>query len=67
MSQANVAVVKRALDAFNRRDLDTYDDLYTPDFEWFPAMAGIVEGGGYKGRKGMTTTQGNDNVSRRGP
>ena len=67
MSQANVAVVKQALDAFNRRDLDTYDDLYTPDFEWFPAMAGIVEGGGYKGRKGMTTTQGNDNVSRRGP
>jgi ketosteroid isomerase-like protein len=55
MSQANLAVVKQALDAFNRRDLDTYDDLYTPDFEWFPAMAGIVEGGGYKGRKGMTT------------
>jgi ketosteroid isomerase-like protein len=55
MSQANVAVVKQALDAFNRRDLDTYDDLYTPDFEWFPAMAGIVEGSGYKGRKGMTT------------
>ena len=50
-----MAVVKQALDAFNRRDLDTYDDLYTPDFEWVPAMAGIVEGGGYKGRKGMAT------------
>ncbi len=55
MSLENVAVVKRALDAFNRRDLDTYDGLYTSDFEWFPAMAGIVEGGGYKGRKGMAT------------
>jgi ketosteroid isomerase-like protein len=55
MSQANVAVVKQALDAFNRRDLDTYDDLYTPDFEWVPAMAGIVEGGGYTGHKGMAT------------
>jgi len=54
MSQ-NVEIVKRGLDGFNRRDLDVYDDLYTPDFEWFPAMPGTVEGGSYRGREGVET------------
>ena len=30
MSQ-NVEIVKRAIDAFNRGDLDGYGDLYTPE------------------------------------
>jgi ketosteroid isomerase-like protein len=53
MSQANVEIVKRAIDAFNRRDLNVYDELWTPDFEWFPAMAGIVDGDSFRGREGM--------------
>jgi ketosteroid isomerase-like protein len=53
MSLENVEIVKRALDAFNRRDLDAYDDLYTPDYQWFPALTGTVEGGNYRGRAGM--------------
>jgi ketosteroid isomerase-like protein len=55
MSQENVELVKQALDAFNRRDLDVYDDLYSSDFAGFPSMAGIVEGGGYAGREGFET------------
>ncbi len=55
MSQQNVELVKRGIDAFNRRDLDAYDDLYTSDFEWFPALTGTVEGGGYRGREGLET------------
>jgi ketosteroid isomerase-like protein len=56
MSQAkNVELVKRALDAFNRHDLDVCDDIYTSDFEGFPSMAGLVEGGGYTGREGFET------------
>src|SRR5664279_4950179 len=27
--------------------------LAASDFEWFPAMAGTVEGGGYRGRDGI--------------
>jgi ketosteroid isomerase-like protein len=53
MSPANVEIVKRGIDAFNRRDLNAYDDLFTPDFEWLPAFPGTVEGDGYMGRAGI--------------
>ena len=53
MSQQNVEIAKRAIDAFNRRDLDVADELTTPDFEWFPAMPGAVEGQRYAGREGI--------------
>jgi len=55
MSQENVEIAKRAVDAVNTRDLDGYDEFATPDFEWFPAMRGAVEGGHYRGRAGMET------------
>jgi ketosteroid isomerase-like protein len=53
MSAENVEIAKRAIDAFNRRDLDAYDDLFTRDFEWFPAFPRTVEGDGYLGREGI--------------
>ena len=31
MSQANVEITKRVIDAFNRRDVDAVSDLCTPD------------------------------------
>ena len=55
MSHENVEVVKRALDGFNRRDLDDLFVLAAPDFEWFPAMPGTVEEGSYRGRDGVET------------
>jgi ketosteroid isomerase-like protein len=30
-----------------------YDDLCTPDFEWFPALMGIIEGESFQGREGL--------------
>jgi ketosteroid isomerase-like protein len=53
MSQENLELAKRAVDAFNRRDLDAYDEFWTPDYEWFPAMPGIVDGDSYRGRDGV--------------
>jgi ketosteroid isomerase-like protein len=53
MSQDNVEIAKRVVDAFNRRDVEDFFLLAAPDFEWFPAMAGTVEGGGYRGRDGI--------------
>jgi ketosteroid isomerase-like protein len=53
MWHENVEVTKRVVDAFNRRDIDAIAELATPDFEWFPAVPGAVEGGGYRGRAGM--------------
>ena len=37
----------------NRRDLDAFDELVTPDAEWAPAMPGAVGGGNYRGREGF--------------
>lgn len=55
MSQENVEIATRGIDAFNRRDVDYIVELATPDFEWFPALPGTVEGSGYRGREGIET------------
>jgi ketosteroid isomerase-like protein len=53
MSEANVEIAKRALDAFNRRDVDAFMEFTTSDFELFPAMAGAVVGSSVRGREGI--------------
>ena len=55
MSQANVETVKELMDAVNRRDIDTFARVTTPDFEWFPVFAARVEGDPYRGREGIET------------
>ena len=59
MSQENVDVVKRAIDAYNRGDIGTYADLTTADFELFPALERTVEAGSYRGREGIEIHFGN--------
>jgi ketosteroid isomerase-like protein len=55
VSQENVEIVKRVMDAFNRRDMDAaFDEVLAPDFELFPALVGAVEGGSFRGREGLT-------------
>jgi ketosteroid isomerase-like protein len=39
--------------AFNRRDIDSFMQPATSDFEWFPAMGATVEGGSFQGREGV--------------
>jgi ketosteroid isomerase-like protein len=53
VSQENGEVVKQAMDAFNRRDVDAFLALVTPEFEWFPSMVSLVEGGSFRGREGV--------------
>jgi len=53
MSQESVNVVMGALDAYNRRDLTVYDELYTPGYESFPALIGAVDGASFVGREGV--------------
>lgn len=54
MSQENVEIVKRALDAFNRGDADAFAELTTPDLEWKTGL-GAVEGEIFRGREGVET------------
>ena len=54
MSQENVEVAERMVEAFNRRDIDGIANLVTPDVEWAPAM-GAIEGEVFRGREGIGT------------
>jgi ketosteroid isomerase-like protein len=49
MAQRNVEVVRRAVDAWNRRDPDLWRTYATPDVEWTPAGPAAVEGTIYRG------------------
>jgi ketosteroid isomerase-like protein len=54
MSQENVEVAKRAADAYNRGDIETFfAEFVTPDLEWWPALTRAYEGDCYKGRAGI--------------
>jgi ketosteroid isomerase-like protein len=54
MSQAaNLEIVTRGIDAFNRRAVDALADLTTSDHEFFPALLWVVEGSSYRGREGI--------------
>jgi hypothetical protein len=44
MSQENVDVVRRALEAFSRGDVPAFQGLATPDVEWKTGL-GAIEGG----------------------
>jgi ketosteroid isomerase-like protein len=55
MSPSNVAIVEVLMDAFNRRDIDTFAGVTTSDFEWLPVFAARVEGDVYRGRAGIET------------
>jgi ketosteroid isomerase-like protein len=43
MSRENVEVVRRLYYAFNHRRLDSAVELWDPEGEWIPAMAGAIE------------------------
>jgi uncharacterized protein len=53
VSQENVEIAKRGIDAFNRPGSGAFAALMTADVELLPPMHGAVEGGGYRGREGF--------------
>ena len=53
MSQQNVEIAERFLDAFNRRDLSALMDTTTPDIAFFAALAGTIDDSSFQGREGM--------------
>ncbi len=53
MSRANMEIVERVIDAFNRRDVDAIFACVNQDVEWFPAMPVTFGGGALRGREGI--------------
>jgi ketosteroid isomerase-like protein len=49
MSQENVELLRRGIDAWNRREVDAWLDFAAPDIEWMPAGPAAVERAIYRG------------------
>jgi ketosteroid isomerase-like protein len=50
MSRENVELIRRAIEAWNRADIDGWLDQATPDFVWIAAGPAAVERSVYRGR-----------------
>jgi ketosteroid isomerase-like protein len=53
MSRKNVGTFRRAVDAFNRRDLEAFLSISAEDIEWHPFLHSGVEGLPYRGHDGI--------------
>ena len=55
MSEANVEAVKRAMDAYNRRDLESLLETLDTEIEWRPALQTLFQGEAtvYRGHAGI--------------
>ena len=53
MSQENVEEFKRATDAANRRDIESFLEMLDPEVEWHPGLVTLLEGETtvYRGRE----------------
>jgi ketosteroid isomerase-like protein len=54
VSQENVEIVRKAIDAFSRGDVDAFALLVTPDIEWTTGL-GAIEGEVFHGTEGVET------------
>jgi ketosteroid isomerase-like protein len=53
MSQENVEIVRRSLEAFNSGEFEAAVELWDAEGEWIPAMAGAVEDNVYRGQAAL--------------
>ena len=53
MSQRNVEMLHKAIDAYTRGDLEAYLEIAHPDVEWYPFTAEAEGGAAYHGHEGV--------------
>ena len=51
MSQENVEIVRKGIEALNEGDFDRWVDLWHPDGEWYPRGSGRLEGQRHRGHR----------------
>jgi ketosteroid isomerase-like protein len=61
MSRENVELMRRGLDAYNRRDVEAMLELVDPDVEWYAALDVLLGGDetvyrGYEGIRALFAT-----------
>ena len=55
MSRENVELVRRAWEAWERRDMTAVFELYAPDIVWDMTHSDVPDGGVYHGHQGVKT------------
>ncbi len=55
MSQENVELYRRGMDAFNRRDLDAFLALLDPDVDFAPRSVALEGGRSFRGHEAVRT------------
>jgi ketosteroid isomerase-like protein len=55
VSEENVDLIRRAIDAYNQRDVEALLQTLDPEIEWNPALPGVLAGGShvYRGHDGI--------------
>jgi ketosteroid isomerase-like protein len=53
MSQQNVELFRRAIDCYNRRDLEAMLEMWHPEAEWYPFTAQVEGDDAYQGHEGL--------------
>lgn len=55
MSEENIALLRRAVDAYNRRDIPALLEELDPEVQWHPALPGLLSKGvhSYRGHDGI--------------
>jgi ketosteroid isomerase-like protein len=53
MSQENVELVRKVVEAFNRRDVATLSAMHDPGVQWAPREAQALERSVYRGHEGI--------------
>jgi ketosteroid isomerase-like protein len=53
MSQENVALFRKALEGYNRRDIGPLLETSHPEAEWYPLTAQVEGDEAYRGHEGM--------------
>jgi ketosteroid isomerase-like protein len=53
MSQENVEAFKRAIEAYNRRDIEPLLEASDPEIEWYPFTAQVEGDEAYHGHEGV--------------
>ena len=53
MSQENVKSLKRAIEAYNRRDIEPLLETSDPEIEWYPFTAQVEGDEAYHGHEGL--------------
>ncbi|MEA2335349.1 MAG: SnoaL-like domain [Solirubrobacteraceae bacterium] len=55
MSQENVELVQKVIEAWNRHDADRWLSYAAPEIEWMPAGPAAVEGAVYRGHQDVAS------------